>query len=237
MAGHSKWANIKYRKGRADAKRGKIFSRAAKEIITAVKLGGADPKTNARLRAALDKARAASVPNDVIERNIKKGTSSDQSEYTEMTYELYGYGGVGIVLDIMTDNKNRISSNVRIATNKCGGSVVAPGSVIYNFERKGIIQIPKQDLTEEKLFDVIIESGGQDFEVTDELYIVTTDPIELISVKDAITERGIQCSESSIDLIPKTYVECDPETLAANQKLIDWLEEIDEVDAVYHNMS
>jgi len=132
MAGHSKWANIKHKKGRADAKKGKLFSRIAKEIISAVKVGGPDPKANTRLRLALEKAKASNVPKEIIERNIKKASSSDQADYHEMTYELYGHGGVGILVEIMTDNKNRTASDMRIATNKRGGSIASPGSVAFS---------------------------------------------------------------------------------------------------------
>lgn len=133
MAGHSKWANIKHRKERADVKKGKIFSRMAKEIISAVKLGGPDPKANPRLRIALQKARAANLPNDIIDRNIKKASSADQADFHEMTYELYGHGGVGIIADVMTDNKNRIASEMRIATNKKGGNHCQSWSCGFQF--------------------------------------------------------------------------------------------------------
>ena len=141
MAGHSKWANMKHRKERSDKKKGKIFSRITKEIMSAVKQGGPDQKNNSKLRLAIQKAKDANMPNDNVERNIKKATSSDQQDFSEMTYELYGYGGVGILVDIMTDNKNRISSEIRIATNKYGGTVATPGAVSYNFDRKGVIHI------------------------------------------------------------------------------------------------
>ena len=164
MAGHSKWANIKHRKGRADAIKGKIFSRLTKEIISAVKQGGPDPKSNTRLRIVIQKARAANLPNDNIERNIKKATSADQADYTEMTYELYGHGGVGIIAEVMTDNKNRISSDMRIATNKKGGTVATPGSVSFNFDRKGVIQVLKKNAVEDELFLAATEAGAEDFE-------------------------------------------------------------------------
>ena len=137
MAGHSKWANIKHKKERADSKKGKIFSRITKEIISAVKQGGPDPKSNAKLRLVLQKAKAANLPGENIERNIKKATSQDQADFFEITYELYGHGGVGIIVEAMTDNKNRTASDMRIATNKRGGSVASPGSVAFNFDRKG----------------------------------------------------------------------------------------------------
>lgn len=237
MAGHSKWANIKHRKGKADAKKGKIFSRVAKEIISAVKLGGPDPKSNPRLRLALQKARDGNLPNDIIERNIKKASSADQADYIEMTYELYGHGGVGIIADVMTDNKNRISSDMRIATNKRGGSVASPGSVSFNFDCKGIIQVARKDAPEDELFLLATEAGAQDFDVEEDMYVITTDPADLYGVKEALAQRGVKCEETSLEMIPKTYVDCDVETAKANLALIDWLEQLDDVDAVYHNMN
>ncbi|MBS4163693.1 putative transcriptional regulatory protein [Candidatus Protochlamydia amoebophila] len=236
MAGHSKWANIKHRKGKADAKKGKIFSRIAKEIISAVKLGGADQKNNPRLRLALQKARDANMPNENIDRNIKKASSADQEDYHEMTYELYGHGGVGIVVDVMTDNKNRISSDMRIATNKRGGTVATPGAVTFNFDRKGILQISKKNAIEEELFLAATEAGAEDFEVDNDVFIITTDPSHLYSVKDAINHLGFACEEAELEMIPKTYVECSVETAKDNLALIEWLEELEDVDAVYHNM-
>lgn len=237
MAGHSKWANIKHRKEKADAKKGKAFSRAAKEIISAVKLGGPDPKSNPRLRVAIVKAREANLPNDSIERNIKKASNEDQADYHEMTYELYGHGGVGLIVDIMTDNKNRVSSDMRIATNKRGGHVAMPGAVAFNFERKGIIQIQKKHAVEEELFLAVTEAGAQDFESDSDMFIITTDPADLYTVKEAVAKLGFKCDESSLEMIPKSYVDCDAETIKANLALIEWLEELDDVDAVFHNMN
>lgn len=236
MAGHSKWANIKHRKGKADIKKGKIFSRVAKEIISAVKLGGPDPKSNARLRLAIQKARDANMPNENVERNIKKASSLDQADYHEMTYELYGYGGVGLIVDIMTDNKNRIASEMRIATNKKGGTIASPGAVAFNFERKGVIQIAKKNAIEEELFLAATEAGAEDFEQADEMYLITTDPTHLYTVTDAINRLGFACESSELEMIPKSYIECDGETTKQNLALIDWLEELEDVDAVYHNM-
>lgn len=238
MAGHSKWANIKHRKGKADAIKGKIFSRIAKEIISAVKVGGGpDPKSNPRLRLALQKARAANLPNDIVDRNIKKASSTDQADYIETTYELYGYGGVGIMIEALTDNKNRLASEIRIAVNKKGGTIANPGAVGFNFDCKGIIQVPKKNVTEEQLFEKAIEAGAEDFEAGDDLFIITTDPTSLYSVKDAINAAGYETPESNLELIPKTYVDCNEEHSKANMALIEWLESIDDVDAVYHNMN
>lgn len=236
MAGHSKWANIKHRKDRADKKKGKIFSRIAKEIISATKLGGPDSKTNPRLRLALQKARAVNMPNENIDRNIKKASSLDQADFHELTYELYGHGGVGIIADVMTDNKNRISSDMRIATNKKGGTIASPGAVTFNFDRKGIIRIDKQHAIEEELFLAASEAGAEDFEVTDDFFVITTDPTDLYQVKEAINHLGFSCNEAELDMIPKNYVECSEEIMKDNLALIEWLEDLEDVDAVYHNM-
>jgi YebC/PmpR family DNA-binding regulatory protein len=238
MAGHSKWANIKHRKEKADAKKGKIFSRIAKEIISAVKVGGgSDPKNNPRLRLALQKAREANVSNEIIERNIKKASSADQADYHEITYELYGHGGVGIIVDVMTDNKNRASSDMRIATNKRGGTIASPGAVAFNFDRKGVIQISKKHAIEDELFLTATEAGAEDFDADEERFIITTDPTLLFPVKEAIQKKmGFECDEASLEMLPKTMVACNAEAAAANLALIEWLEALDDVDAVYHNM-
>jgi len=237
MAGHSKWANIRFRKERADAKKGKIISRCAKEIISAVKTGGPDPKANPRLRQAIDKARSENVPNDVIERNIKKASSPDQKAYVECSYELYGYGGVGIIVEGMTDNKNRLASEMRIATNKRGGNIADPGAVAFNFDRKGVVQLPKEGVEEEALFLAATEAGAEDFDATDDAFIVTTDPGLLMQVKEALEAAGFTCSGATFEMVPKLQVECDEETARANFALIEWIEGIDDVDSVFHNMS
>ncbi len=237
MAGHSKWANIKHRKERADSKKGKAFSRSSKEIISAVKQSGPDPKSNPRLRLAIQKAREVNVPNDNIERVIKKASGADQADYFEMTYELYGYGGVGIILEIMTDNKNRISSEIRIATNKRGGTVAMPGAVVFNFDRKGILEINSNQGEEDNVFHAALDSGAEDFEVEEGIYIVTTAPTELYAVKEALAAKGIQSTDAFLELIPKLYVDCNEENTKANLDLIEWLDNIDDVDNVSHNMN
>jgi len=236
MAGHSKWANTKHRKGRADAKKGKIFSRIAKEIISAAKIGGPDPKSNPRLRLALQKARIANMPNDNIDRNISKASNVDQADFHELTYELYGHGGVGLVIDVMTDNKNRISSEMRIATNKRGGTIANPGAVTFNFDRKGVIQISKKQALEEELFLAATDAGAEDFEVEEDSFILTTDPTDLYAVKEALNQAGFECEEVELEMIPKSLVECDTEKAKENLALIEWLEDLEDVDAVYHNM-
>ncbi len=236
MAGHSKWANIKHKKERADAQKGKIFSRVAKEIISAVKVGGPDPKANPRLRLAIDKAKMSNVPNEVIDRNIKKASSTDQSDFESVTYEIYGHGGVGVIVEAMTDNKNRTASEMRIATNKRGGSIGQPGSVVFNFDRKGLIQVEKSAGSSDLLFNAAIEAGAEDFEESDEAYMITTDPAELYAVVGKLEERGIVTVEADIVQIPQNLIECDEKTYGDNQALIDWLEDLDDVNAVYHNM-
>lgn len=237
MAGHSKWANIKHKKERADAKKGKVFSRIAKEMISAVKQGGPDLKSNAKLRLVLQKAKSANFPADNIERNIKKAASSDQSDFSELTYELYGHGGVGIIVDAMTDNKNRTASDMRIATNKKGGTIASPGSVAYNFDRKGVIQIPKDQGDEETLFLQATEAGAEDFDLAEEMFMVITAPDALFEVKEKLEADGVKCEEASLEMIPKTTVDCSEEDQKSNQELIDFLEALDDVDVVFHNMN
>ena len=236
MAGHSKWANIKHQKSRSDALKGKVFSRLAKEIITSVKQGGPDPKANSRLKAAIQKARIANMPSDNIERNIKKASSQDQSDYFSVTYELYGYGGVGIVVDALTDNRNRLASEMRIATNKKGGTIATPGSVLFNFDLKGVIQVAKESVSEENLFLAVTEAGAEDFESSEDVYYITTPPDLLAQVKEKIESLGITCGESSLQRIPKVSVAASGEDQKANLALVEWIEEIDDVDSVYHNM-
>jgi YebC/PmpR family DNA-binding regulatory protein len=237
MAGHSKWANIKRRKEKSDAKKGKMFSRISKEIINAVKLGGSgDSKSNTRLRLAIQKGKEINYPSENIDRLIKKASSGEQEIYHEMQYELYGHGGVGIILDIMTDNKNRIASDIHVATNKRGGTVTVPGAVSFNFDRKGIIVISKDHAVEEELFAAATDAGAEDFALEDDEYIITTDPVDLYAVRDAVEKLGFTVDEAAIEMVPKNFVEVDENVAKANYALIDWLEGIDDVDSVFHNM-
>jgi YebC/PmpR family DNA-binding regulatory protein len=237
VAGHSKWANIKHRKGKADALKGKAFSRATKEIISAVKQGGPDPKNNPKLRMAILKAKEINLPSENIERNIKKASSTDQSDFFEVTYEFYGMGGVGIIIEGLTDNKNRMASDMRIATNKRGGSIATPGSVLFNFDKKGVILLSKEGLDTETLLGLILEAGADDFEEDEEHYVVLTDPSALYAVKEALEAKNVQPINASLEYLPKSSIEVDEETRAANLALIEWLEALDDVDLVFHNMS
>lgn len=236
MAGHSKWANIKHRKDRADKKKGKVFSRVMKEVISAVKQGGPDPKLNRKLHLAIQKAKEANVPNENLERNIKKAASSDQSDYFEMTYELYGYGGVGLLVDMMTDNKNRASSEIRIAVNKWGGTIATPGAVSYNFERKGVIRIAKEGVAEDTLFLLATEAGAEDFSLEEDSYLITTAVDQFKAVKDAVEKKEFKCEEAELAMVPKSWVEVSDTDADRNIALIEGLENIEDVDAVYHNM-
>jgi len=236
MAGHSKWANIKHKKERADKKRGKLFSKLTKEIINAVKQGGKDVETNIKLKAVVQKAKANNLPNETIERNIKKASSKEQSNYDDVVYEIYGHTGVGIIVEAMTDNKNRTASDLRIATNKCGGSLASSGSVMYNFEKKGFLQIAKDQIKEDDMFMLATDAGADDFEEIEGNYIITAPHEMLYSVKERIESQNIKVSDVFLDMVAKTLIKCSEEDKEKNEKLIEWLENIDDVDAVYHNM-
>lgn len=236
MAGHSKWANTKHRKDRMDRKKGKIFSRIVKEIISAVKQHGPDPKSNSKLRGAIQKAKDANVPSENIERNIKKASSTDQQDFTEAVYELYGFGGVGIIVEALTDNRNRTASDLNIAMNKCGGTLATPGGVSYNFDRKGVIRIVKTAAKEDDLFLLASSAGAEDFSIEDDRYVVITSMESLSVVKEAIEQTGVKCEEASLEMIPKAWIEVTDEIADQNIALIEKLENIDDVDAVYHNM-
>lgn len=237
MAGHSKWANIKHKKARVDAKRGKVFSQVTKEIIVAVKQGGSDPKMNPHLRLAITKAKAVNLPNENIERNIKKAESKDQSNFDHVTYEVYGSGGVGVICRGLTDNKNRTASDMRIATNKRSGTIATPGSVSFNFDNLGVMQIDKGDVDGDKLFEEALEAGAIDFSDEEEdVFIITTNPEDLYKVKDGLEEKGYKPEEPSLELIPKTLIECSEEDKEKNLALVEYIEDLDDIDEVFHNM-
>jgi YebC/PmpR family DNA-binding regulatory protein len=237
MAGHSKWANIKHKKARADAKKGKAFSTVTKEIIVAVKQGGGDPKTNPLLRLAITRAKAINLPSENIERNIKKAQSKDQSNFDEVIYEVYGHGGVGIICKALTDNKNRTASDMRIATNKKGGTISTPGSVVFNFEYLGVFQIAKEGINSETLFEEALDAGAKDFnEEDDDVFIITTAPEDLYKVKDALELKGYKVNEPVLEFAPNVLIECNDEDKESNLALIEFIEDIDDIDQVYHNL-
>lgn len=235
MAGHSKWANIKHRKERADKKKGKIFTKITKEIISAVRQGGPDQKSNTKLKLAIQKAKEANLPNDNIERNIKKAASADQQDFLEMLYELYGHGGVGILVEAMTDNKNRTASEMRIAINKCGGTLANPGAVSFNFEKKGVIRLSKE-YNEDELFELVTELGADDFIVKDNEYVIFCKHEDFLTIRQALEDKEIVSEDAAVEMIPNTLIDCSEEDFEKNMKLIEWLEDVDDVDAVFHNM-
>ena len=236
MAGHSKWANIKHKKARTDAKKGKAFSTVTKEIIVAVKQGGGDPKMNPHLRLAIAKAKAINLPNENIERNIKKAGSKDQSNFDEVTYEVYGRGGVGIICRGLTDNKNRTASDMRIATGKKGGTIAAPGGVLFNFDNLGVIQIDKKAADSDKLFEDAIDSGAIDFSDEAENFIITTSPEDLFLVKENLEKKGYEVIDPCLSMIAKNLIDCSEEDKEKNLALVDFIEDLDDIDEVFHNM-
>ncbi|WP_307892148.1 YebC/PmpR family DNA-binding transcriptional regulator [Bacillus swezeyi] len=239
MAGHSKWKNIQRRKNAQDAKRGKIFMKLAKEIYVAAKEGGPDPESNASLRLVIDKAKNANMPNDNIDRAIKKASGSqDGNSYEEITYEGYGPGGVAVMVKCLTDNKNRSATNVRTAFSKNGGSLGETGCVSYMFNRKGYIAIEREDLetNEEEFMLEVIDIGAEELETSDELFEIFTEPEEFEKVKKALESRGYQPATAEITMIPQTYAEVDEPVQGKIEKLVDLLEDDDDVQEVYTNI-
>ncbi|MEC7910542.1 MAG: YebC/PmpR family DNA-binding transcriptional regulator [Pseudomonadota bacterium] len=236
MAGHSKWANIKHRKGRQDAKKGKIFSRLIRELTVASKLGGPVAEDNPRLRSALDKALSANIPKDTIERAIQRGSgSTDIDNLEETLLEGYGPGGVAIIVEAMTDNNNRTVAEVRHAFTKAGGNLGTDGSVSYLFSKKGLIQI-QGDSNIEDVFEIIVEAGAQDIEENaDKTFTITTLPQDLESVNRALREAEIETLDSEISLVAETSVSTDLETSVKIYRLLETLEDLDDTQNVYSN--
>ena len=235
MAGHSKWANIKHRKAAVDAKRGKIYTKLAREITVAAREGGGDPEFNPRLRAAIDKARKFNMPKENIERAIKRGTGEiEGSSYEEVTYEGYGPGGVAIIVKCLTDNRNRAASEVRHAFSKHGGNLGTSGCVSWMFERKGVITIPG-NVDEEELMMAAIDAGAEDIKQEDGEFVVYTEPSNLENVKESLEKSGIKVEEAKLDLIPQNTVRVEGETALKVLKLLDVLEDLDDVQEVFSN--
>jgi len=237
LSGHSKWANIKHRKAAQDAKRGNLFQKLVKAVIIAAKEGGGDPAMNMRLKAAIDRAKAASVPNDNIIRGIKRGTGEiEGAQYEEITYEAYGPNGVAILIDVLTDNRNRAASEIRAVLTRNGGSLGEAGSVAWMFERKGTIEVSGKDLDEEALMTVALEAGAEDLEQQDEGYAVYTDPASLPDVRDALEKAGYSIERAETEMVPKNTVQIsDPEKARKVLRLMDLLEENDDTQNVYGN--
>lgn len=239
MAGHSKWSNIKRRKGAQDAKRGKIFMRHAKNIYNAAKQGGGDIEMNPALRLAVERAKADNMPNENIERNIKKATGDLEGQrFEEITYEGYGPGGVAIIVQALTDNKNRTASEVRHAFSKNGGNLGETGSVSFMFDRKGIIIIDneKQNIDEDEITLEALEAGADDIMTHDDAYEIFTSPENYSAVADYFAEKDFPILESEVTLIPQTYSQVTGEDEEKVQQLIDMLEDNDDVQEVIHNL-
>jgi YebC/PmpR family DNA-binding regulatory protein len=236
MAGHSKWANIKHRKGRQDAKRGKIFSRLIRELTVASRLGGPVAEDNPRLRTALDKALSANMPKDTIERAIQRGSgSAEGDDLEETTFEGYGPGGVAIIVESMTDNNNRTVAEVRHAFSKAGGNLGTNGSVSYLFIKKGLIQL-SNNTSLEQVLEVAIEAGAEDIEEnSDQSITISTLPEDFDPVKKALIDKEIETLESEISLVPETSVSTDLETSIKIYKLLEALEDLDDTQNVHSN--
>ncbi len=237
MSGHSKWANIKATKGKNDAKRANIFTKIGREIAVAVKQGGSDPNTNSKLRDVIAKAKANNMPNDNIQRGIKKAAGELGSvNYEENIYEGYGAGGVAVIVETLTDNKNRTAGDVRHAFDKCGGSMGTSGCVSYMFDRKGVIVVEKADYSEDDMMMIALDAGAEDVVSDEDVFEIFTDSSDYSTVREALeANKDITILSSSIEIIPNNTVTPDSETQNKVQKLLDMLEDNDDVQNVYHN--
>ena len=238
MSGHSKWHNIQAKKGKADAARGKIFTKLGRELLIAVKQGGPDPAGNSKLKDVIAKCKAANMPNDTINNAIKKASGAGNNEnYEEITYEGYGPNGVAVIVEAATDNKNRTAADVRHAFDKAGGNLGTSGCVSYMFNKKGVIVVEKEStsMDEEELKMLAIEAGAEDFKTLDEVYEITTDPSDFSLVREKLEEAGISFLEASVQMVPTTTVSLDEKGQERMEKLIERLDDLDDVSNIYHN--
>ena len=236
MSGHSKWHNIAAKKGKADAARGKIFTKLGRELLVAVKEGGPDPAGNSKLKDVIAKCKANNMPNDTINNAIKKASSSNEN-YEEITYEGYGPNGVAVIVEASTDNKNRTAADVRHVFDKAGGNLGTTGCVSYMFNKKGVIVIEKETckMDEEELMMLAIESGAEDFEAGEEVYEITTDPSEFTNVCEKLEQNNIEFLEAEVQMVPTTTVSLDEHGVEKMERLIERLDELDDVSNIYHN--
>lgn len=236
MSGHSKWATIKHRKGATDAKRGKVFTKLIKEITVAARSGGGDAGANARLRKAVSDAKAANMPNDTIDRAIKRGTGELEGvSYDEITYEGYGPGGVAIMIDSMTDNRNRTVAEIRHIFSKNGGNMGASGSVSYLFDKKGYILVDKSAKSEDDLFEIVTEAGAEDLREEGENFEIITAPENFDAVLSAVKEAGVDPQVAEVEMIPQNHVKLEGNEARQMLKLMEALEEHDDVQQVSAN--
>ncbi|EPR14279.1 YebC/PmpR family DNA-binding transcriptional regulator [Ruminiclostridium papyrosolvens] len=238
MSGHSKWANIKRQKGAADAVRAKIFTKLGREIQIAVRMGGADPNANSKLKDIIAKCKANNMPNDNIQRSIKKASGeADGSNYEEITYEGYGPGGVAVICECTTDNRNRTAGDLRHYFDKFGGNLGQSGCVSFMFNKKGVIVIEKDDkVNEETLMMEALDAGAEDFDSDDNCYEIVTDPADFSAVREALEAKGYEFIEAEVSMIPTTTTKLtEPEQIKFMDKLIEALEDLDDVSNVYHS--
>ena len=236
MSGHSKWSNIKHRKGKNDALKAKITTKISREITVAVKAGGTDPTGNMRLKLALQKARENNIPKDNIQRAIDKGAGAgDANNYEEITYEGYGPGGAAILVEVMTDNRNRAAADVRHAFSKRGGNLGESGSVNWMFKRKGVFVIPQEGNDEETLTLLALDAGAEDIKVEDDVFVIYTLPDDYDAVEAALAEAAIATDMAQITMVPDSNMELTGDDAVNMQRVLDMLEELDDVQDVYHN--
>ena len=236
MSGHSKWHNIQNKKGKADAKRGKIFTKIGKELALAIKNGGSNPDTNAKLRDVIAKAKAANMPNDNINRAIKKAEGElDSVNYEKIVYEGYGPSGVAVIVETLTDNKNRSAGNVRSAFTKGGGNMGTTGCVGFMFQEKGEIVIEQEDRDEDEMMMLALDAGAEDFAAEEEVFVVTTTPEDFGTVREALEAEGIEFLEAAVKMVPDTYTAINEDDAKKFQKMLDLLDDDDDVTDVYHN--
>ncbi len=238
MAGHSKWAQIKRKKAVTDSRRGKLWTKLLKEVTVASRLGGADPTGNPRLRVGIQEARAANCPNENIERAIKRGAGLlDGVTYEELTYEGYGPGGVALIVEAMTDNKNRTVSELRHLLSKSGGNLGENGCVAWMFDKRGYFALEKSGLGEDELMELALEVGAEDAAAEEEVYEIYSAPEDYAAVRDALEEREIAVSSQALAMLPKSEVDLDAETAARVLRLLDALEDQDDVQNVWSNLN
>ena len=238
MSGHSKWHNIQAKKGKADAARGKIFTKLGRELLIAVKQGGPDPAGNSKLKDVIAKCKANNMPNDTINNAIKKASGAGSNEsYEEITYEGYGPNGVAVIVNASTDNKNRTAADVRHVFDKAGGNLGTTGCVSYMFEKKGVIVIEKAEctLSEDDLMMMAIEAGAEDFAAEEEVYQITTAPSDFTQVTVSLSNSNLTFLEAGVQMVPSTYVSLDEKGSEKMQRLLDNLEDLDDVLEVFHN--
>jgi len=237
MSGHSKWSTIKHKKGAADAKRGKVFTRILKEMTVAARMGGGDPNGNPRLRAAIAEAKASNMPKDNIDRAIKRGTGEIEGvTYEELTYEGYGPGGVAVMVETMTDNTNRTTPEIRHIFEKAGGNMGTPGSVRFQFERKGYFAVDKKAVTEDKLMEVALEAGADDLQTDDpDVFDIYTTPDAFEQVRQALEKNNIPTLEGKLGQIPNLYVKIDEAKAKQMMRLMEMLDDQDDVQNVWTN--